>query len=367
MKIEYILAGIVGIALGAGGVAYLAQGEAAAPETGMADVRMLTAAEKEVRYKRAPEITTPAGYINTNDMPITIGEFKGNKVVLIDFWTYSCINCQRTLPYLRAWYDKYHDMGLEIIAIHTPEFAFEKVKSNVQKAVDGFGLEYPSVLDNDYATWNAFGNQYWPRKYLIDIDGFIVYDHIGEGSYEETERAIQRALAEREERLGMEGSIGTDVVAPAGVVSVDSEGLGSPETYFGAGRNEYLGNGKKFAAGVQSLSVPEKTYPNTLYLGGTWNISEEYSLSQSAGSIVYTYKARDVYFVASATSMVKVELLLDGKPIGSAGGADVASDGTVTINENRLYHLVHTPEYGQHTLEIKIDTAGLDAYTFTFG
>src|SRR3989344_2903633 len=155
---------------------------------------------KALRYDKAPELVDPDGYINTPRLssgqagPITIGEFRGKKVVLIDIWTYSCINCQRTLPYLKMWYDKYADQGLEIIGVHTPEFAFEHVLSNVQAAVDGFGIKYPVVLDNKYATWNAFGNQFWPRKYLIDIDGYIVYDHAGEGKYDEAERAIQRAL-----------------------------------------------------------------------------------------------------------------------------------------------------------------------------
>jgi thiol-disulfide isomerase/thioredoxin len=138
---------------------------------------------------RAPELVAGGQWFNSE--PLTLASLRG-KVVLIDFWTYSCINCQRTLPYLKAWYDKYKDQGLEIIGVHTPEFAFEHVQSNVEKAVADFGLKYPSVLDNDYGTWSAFGNQFWPRKYLIDLDGFIVYDHAGEGNYAETEAAIQK-------------------------------------------------------------------------------------------------------------------------------------------------------------------------------
>ena len=148
-------------------------------------------------YVLSPEIVNPSGFVNTNGKPITFGEFKGKKVVLVDFWTYSCINCQRTLPYLKTWYDKYHNQGLEIISIHTPEFAFEKVEENVDNAVQNFGLAYPVVLDNEYSTWNAFGNRFWPRIYLIDIDGYIVYDHAGEGLYDSTEQEIQKALAER--------------------------------------------------------------------------------------------------------------------------------------------------------------------------
>lgn len=323
-------------------------------------------AAKALKYARAPEIKSPSGYVNTDGKPITIGEFRGKKVVLIDFWTYSCINCQRTLPYLKAWYDKYKDQGLEIIGIHTPEFAFEHVQSNVEKAVADFGLKYPSVLDNDYGTWSAFGNQFWPRKYLIDLDGFIVYDHAGEGNYAETEGAIQKALMERASILGTPENI-SGTVNPSDVIAVDSGKVKSPEIYFGSGRNEYLGNGIVGRSGTQNLINPSSNQPNTLYLGGVWNFSSEYAESKSAGTITFTYNAKDVYFVASATSGVKVKLTLDGKPIGIFGGADVAPDGTVVITENRLYKLVHGAEYGVHTLQIEVMGAGLDAYTFTFG
>lgn len=323
-------------------------------------------AAKALKYARAPEIKSPSGYVNTDGKPITIGEFRGKKVVLIDFWTYSCINCQRTLPYLKAWYDKYKDQGLEIIGIHTPEFAFEHVQSNVEKAVADFGLKYPSVLDNDYGTWSAFGNQFWPRKYLIDLDGFIVYDHAGEGNYAETEGAIQKALMERASILGTPENI-SGTVNPSDVIAVDSGKVKSPEIYFGSGRNEYLGNGIVGRSGTQNLINPSSNQPNTLYLAGVWNFSSEYAESKSAGTITFTYNAKDVYFVASAASGVKVKLTLDGKPIGIFGGADVAPDGTVVITENRLYKLVHGAEYGVHTLQIEVMGAGLDAYTFTFG
>ncbi len=150
-------------------------------------------------FKKVPELSTIDGYINTEGKIITLESLRG-KVVLLDIWTYSCINCQRTLPYLNEWYTKYKDQGLEIVGLHTPEFAFEKLQKNVEEAVQKYNIQYPVVLDNDYSTWNALGNQFWPRKYLVDIDGYIVYDHIGEGSYRETEQAIQKALREREDR-----------------------------------------------------------------------------------------------------------------------------------------------------------------------
>ncbi len=160
----------------------------------------LTKGEKSLVYKKVPELSSIDGYINTEGRPITFASLRG-KVALLDIWTYSCINCQRTIPYVNQWYEKYKGEGFEVVGLHTPEFAFERVQANVEEAVRRFGITYPVVLDNDYSTWKELGNQYWPRKYLIDIDGYIIYDHIGEGAYEETEKAIQNALSEREIRM----------------------------------------------------------------------------------------------------------------------------------------------------------------------
>ena len=171
------------------------------------DDTFLSIKQKNAKFTLAPDISTPDGFVNTDGKPITIAEFKGKKVVLLDIWTYSCINCQRTIPYLNEWYKKYQDEGLEIIGLHTPEFSFERVQKNVEEAVKNLGIKYPVVLDNDFSTWNALSNQYWPRKYLIDIDGYIVYDHAGEGEYDRTELAIQNALKERNNRLDIKASM----------------------------------------------------------------------------------------------------------------------------------------------------------------
>src|SRR3989344_6519435 len=162
---------------------------------GSADVQTMSIQEKEKIYPAAKEIVAPAGFINVDN--VKIQDLIGKKVILVDFWTYSCINCQRTLPYLTSWYEKYKDQGLEIVGVHTPEFEFEKEYDNVVRATEQFGVTYPTVLDNDYGTWTAYKNRYWPHKYLIDIDGFIRYDHIGEGAYAETERVIQELLKEK--------------------------------------------------------------------------------------------------------------------------------------------------------------------------
>lgn len=324
----------------------------------------ITEALKAARYKKAPELVHPDAYLNTNGMPITLAQYRGKDVVLVDFWTYSCINCQRTLPYLTTWYGKYKDQGLVIIGVHTPEFAFEHLESNVQDALKRFGITYPVVLDNEYATWNAFGNQFWPRDYLIDIDGYIVYDHSGEGDYAETEKAIQAALAERAKRLGMDTAVATSTVS---IAPADLSGIGSPETYFGANRNQYLANGEQSNPNTQTLTLPSTFLPNALYLSGIWDFALEYATAHAGDDIVYRYSSKNVYVVASANSPVNVQVMQDGKPIGSAAGSDVSAQGILTIGSSRLYKIVSNAAPGDHTLELKVQGDGAQFYTFTFG
>ncbi len=326
---------------------------------------LLTSEQKAAIYPKAPELAGIDGYLNTDGQPINLAQYKGKDVVLIDFWTYSCINCLRTLPYTEAWYQKYKDQGLVIIGVHTPEFAFEHVEANVAAALQKLGVTYPVVLDNEYATWNAFGNEYWPREYLVDIDGYIVHDHAGEGDYDVTEHAIQQALAERASRLGTTtAAIATSTVE----VQQDLSGIGSPETYFGSNRNEYLGNGTPGQAGAQNFTLPQSVQPNTLYLGGPWDIEPEYAQSSGPATIEYLYSAHDIYLVGSAATPVTIKVLRDGQPVGSYAGADVdPKTSTATIQENRLYRLVHDTQAGPHTIEIEVMSPGLQAYTFTFG
>jgi thiol-disulfide isomerase/thioredoxin len=317
------------------------------------------------------EIASPAGFVNTGknadgtEKAITIKELVGKKVILIDFLTYSCINCQRTFPHLNAWYKKYKDQGLEIVGIHTPEFAFEKDISNVRKAMTEFGIKHPIVLDNDYATWRAYGNQYWPRKYLIDIHGNIVYDHIGEGGYETTEMKIKELLAERAQVLGEDMPADKTLASP----SVPSQGNAakSPETYLGSARNVYLANGTPGQSGEQTFLPPDNPILNNLYLGGIWNIQPEYAESDSGASVLYKYNAKEVYIVADADTPVQVEVLQDGKSVGASRGTDVNSDGTVLMKESRLYKLIRNATPGEHILELKAGGKGLRLYAFTFG
>ena len=315
----------------------------------------LTIEQKQLKYKRVPELSTIDGYVNTNGKPITLAGLRG-QVVLLDIWTYSCINCQRTIPYINNWYSKYKDQGLEVVGLHTPEFSFERIQSNVEKAVQGFNIKYPVVLDNDYSTWNALGNQFWPRKYLVDIDGFIVYDHIGEGSYEETEKAIQAALKERAARMGMEDKISTTTTKPSDVVITDSSKVKSPETYFGSARNQNLGNGTSRQPGEQTFSLPSTITPNKLYLSGTWNMTAEYAESTSAGSVVFNYEAKNVYITSGSAQGVEVEIYKDDILVKK-----------VTIKDVTLYPLIQDTNYEKHTLKIVVPKAGLQAFTFTFG
>jgi len=317
------------------------------------DIAEDAAAEKADRYPSAKEIVDPSGFVNTD--PLELKDLIGKKVILVDFWTYSCINCQRTFPYLAAWYEKYEDKGLEVVGIHTPEFEFEKDRNNVIRATEKFGIEYPVVLDNDYATWRAYGNRYWPRKYLIDIDGYIVYDHIGEGGYAETERIIQELLEERKERLGEDVDVSKDISNPDNTSTPDGRQVGSPEIYFGSARNSFLGNGTTSPA-EQNFEVPERIQENRLYLGGSWRFSAEYAENTGPARIVFRYSAKNVYMVAESETRVRVRVFKDGVFLRE-----------VIVESPDLYALIEGQEYGEHTLELQVPDEGLKAFTFTFG
>lgn len=336
-----------------------------APET-IAPAQRPAVAEKASQFELAKEITSPDGFINTDG--ITIKDLVGSRVILVDFWTYSCINCQRTIPYLNRWHELYGDKGLTIIGVHTPEFGFEQEYNNVRAAVEKFGIRYPVVLDNDYSTWHAYRNRYWPHKYLIDIDGFIVYDHVGEGAYEETEAKIQELLAERAMAIG-EAPV---VVTPPRPASTELAGQLTPEIYFGAARNSLLGNGRPLQRGQQVFTEPADLTLDYVYLSGQWNITDEYASNRTApAKILLRYRAQDVHLVASADVPLSVIVRRDGQPLGAVMGSDVSSqagESTLTISEDRLYTIVSDPAgSGEHTLELIIPASGLRAFTFTFG
>jgi len=329
----------------------------------------LAATDKAAGDQPAIEIADPTGFINVAP-GFTLSSIIGQKVVLLDFWTYSCINCVRTIPYLNAWYQKYAAEGLEIVGIHTPEFDFEKELNNVQSAVTEYGIHYPVVLDNNQGTWNAYNNLYWPHEYLIDMAGYIVHDQIGEGNYPETETEIQKLLDQRAQILGMDQSaIPTSTVA---ITPSNLNDIQSPETYFGAARNNLLANGKYFTNGEQTLTAPASSAVqlNQLYLGGTWNFEDQYAANLTAhATITYEYDAGDVYMVAAgAATDTVVDVLQDGQPLSAADAGSDVHNGQIVISGNRLYNLIKNANGGgAHTLELIIETPGLQAYTFTFG
>jgi thiol-disulfide isomerase/thioredoxin len=331
--------------------------------TGLANIRI-----DKSQFKPAPEFTKISGYINTN--PIKLSDLKG-KVVLVDFWTYSCINCIRTIPYLNAWYEKYEDKGLVIVGVHTPEFEFEKDYSNVKAAVQKFGIKYPVIQDNDKGTWQAYDNRYWPHKYLIDNEGYIRYDHIGEGSYSDTEKVIQSLLAERAASLGANITIDKTISKPSGTQSIDFTKINTPELYFGYKYARIaIGNQEGFKPDqVVKYTLPsnDKITPNRIYLEGEWkNNPDNMELQSEVGHIVLTYSAKVSNIVAGGHGNLQI---LEDKQniIDNSRGTDVSNLDQVIINGQRLYNLTMHKDYGEHDLVIDVKGKGFQIYTFTFG
>ncbi|MCI4433672.1 MAG: redoxin domain-containing protein [Nitrosopumilus sp.] len=317
-------------------------------------------------YKKAPELVGISGYINT--LPDELQKKIHDHVVLYDIWTYTCINCVRTLPFITAWDEKYSDQGLLIIGIHTPEFEFEKDIENVKVAVKKHGIHYPVVLDNDRKIWHAFENNYWPRKYIADHEGYIRYDHIGEGGYQETEKVIQDLLRERNESLGLNASSAKELVK---IDEFESSGLRTPELYFGydfvSGRNQ-LGSPEGFKPNQDvNYSIPESKQLHNFYLDGTWkNLQGSMMLISSSGSIVVPYSGQEVNIVTAGDANLRISI--DGKTIESSMyGKDVGDKGQVHVHEPGLYNIVKTNSSENHTLEIFVETPGFEIFTFTFG
>ena len=330
------------------------------------------------QFQKAPDLTQISGYLNTpnNNQPIHLANYKG-KVVLIDFWTYSCINCIRTIPYLNDWYSKYADKGFVIIGVHSPEFEFEKNYDNVKTAVQKFGIMYPVVLDNNLGTWNAYGNQYWPRHYLIDAQGYIREDHIGEGGYAETEKTIQSLLAERAALDGLKQiSFSTktaSIINSKSLQYIDLSKQTTPELYLGYSyARSPLGNSQNFEPEqTVTYTIPSNTnlQPNIVYLDGQWkNNRDNIELQGNSGSIILTYYAKAVNIVASGKGQTGTVTEDDNSkiPIKSIG-TDLNKDGKFILNGQRLYNLALHDSYGVHSIIINVKGKGLQLYTFTFG
>ena len=316
-----------------------------------------------------PSFSGATGWLNSP--PLTPAGLRGN-VVLVNFWTYTCINWLRQLPYVRAWAQKYAGHGLVVIGVHTPEFGFEHDLGNVRRAVREMRIDYPVAIDNDYAVWSAFDNHYWPALYFADAQGRIRHHHFGEGEYQQSEMVIQQLLAEA----------GSDVQGQ-GLVSVDARGveaaadwatLGSAENYTGYERTENFASpgGVRAGPAAASMTLPAELRLNYWALSGDWTMEEQAATANEAGGqIAYRFHARDLNLVmgpATPGTSVRFQVRIDGQPPGAAHGLDVDDQGHGTVTEQRLHQLIRQPEpVTERTFEITFLDPGVQAYSFTFG
>jgi thiol-disulfide isomerase/thioredoxin len=305
-----------------------------------------------------------------NTPPLTAAGLRG-KVVLIDFGTYTCINWLRTLPYVRAWAEKYKDLGLVVIGVHTPEFGFEKNIDNVRRATREMGLLFPIAVDNDYAIWRVFKNQYWPALYFIDAQGRMRHHHFGEGDYEQSERFIQRLLTE----AGASG-FGQELVAVEGrgvEAAADWVSLKSPENYLGYERTERFASPSSASLGKRRVyTVPAQLRLNHWALSGNWTVERSFSkLDEANGGLAYRFHARDLNLVmgpAAPGTPVRFRVRIDGQAPGAAHGVDVDEQGTGRVAEQRLYQLIRQSKpIADRLFEIEFLDAGVEIYAFTFG
>lgn len=306
-----------------------------------------------------------------NAPPLQPADIRG-KVVLVNFWTYSCINCLRVLPHVRAWADKYKDRGLVVIGVHTPEFAFEKDAANVRKAAASLGVRYPVVADNDFAIWRAFGNQAWPALYFIGADGRIRHQALGEGDYDQSERLIQRLLSEANDAtVAMDVA---DVNGEGAQAPADESNLRSGESYIGYAQAQGFTSPGGVWQDAPNLYRAAPVLPlNRWSLAGVWTIGSEFATlnDTSGGSIITRFHARDLHLVLAAGAQgrpVRFRVKIDGMPPGASHGSDVDADGWGNVKEDRLYQLVRqTGPIVDRTFEIEFFEAGVRAYAFTFG
>lgn len=357
-SLEQVLVDRLAVQPGANGAMLAASGmmKAGQNSTELAVEGQLASLDGAVQWLNSPALSTEA--------------LKG-KVVLVDFWTYSCINCLRSLPYVKAWAEKYRDQGLVVIGVHTPEFAFEKDLGNVRKALRDLGIDYPVAVDNDYEIWRAFGNHYWPAHYFADAQGRIRYHHFGEGNYAESERVIQQLLRE----AGI-GQVAGGLVRASGQGVQQAPAMGkvrSPETYLGYARAEhFVPTAGLVPDRVADYSTPAQLALNDWALHGAWQVGAEHaSLMSDQGRIVYRFQARDLHLVLGPGAdgkPVRFKVSIDGQAPGDAHGSDVAPDGSGRVTEQRLYQLVRQPgDVRERTFSIEFLDPNVAAYAFTFG
>jgi thiol-disulfide isomerase/thioredoxin len=315
-----------------------------------------------------PSLAGATGWLNSP--PLTAAGLRG-KVVLVDFWTYTCINWLRTLPYLRAWAQTYQDHGLVVIGVHTPEFDVEHDLDNVRRAVRDLGVDYPVAVDSDYAIWTAFDNHYWPALYVVDAQGQVRHHRFGEGGYQQVEMILRQLLTE-----AGAGGIDQDLVSvEAGGVEApaDWDSLWSPENYLGYERTENFASPDGAVLGTRQVyAVPARLRLNHWAVAGDWTVNRQaIVLNAPDGRIAYRFHARDLHLVMAPTapgSPIRFRVLLDGQPPGAAHGVDIDDQGNGTLTEPRLYQLVRQPgPIGERTFEVSFLDPGVQAYAFTFG
>ena len=302
---------------------------------------------------KAPELIPGGVWFNSS--PLTLKELKG-KVVIIDFWTYSCINCQRTFPYLRNWHEKYKDKGLVIIGVHAPEFEFEKNEKNVAQAIRDFKLEYPIVQDNNFETWQAYNNRYWPAKYFIDKDGYVRSSHFGEGAYDESEKIIQKLLKE----TGAQ-DLSEEINNPTYQVTSRT-----PEIYLGFGRIDNFASIERIKEDtLATYTVPTSLKSNTFAFGGNWNVMEEYANPQKGANLYLNFDSKEVFLVMRTKGgPATVKVYLDDK-IQNFGEDN--NNGVVIVNADKLYKLINLPSPGNHILRLEFQDNNIEVFAFTFG
>lgn len=306
-------------------------------------------------YPDAPDFIPGGDWLNSK--PLTMRELRG-KVVLVDFWTYTCINCIRTLPYLKSWYEKYSNLGFVIVGVHTPEFEFEKDVDNLKNAIKDYGLKYPVMQDNNYDTWKAYENHYWPAHYLIDKNGKIRYTHFGEGEYDTTEKTIQKLLNETGAKA--------DKKIDNQKYSVESQ---TPETYLGYERmSGFASQDQIVHDSSSSYSLPKELDQNNFAFGGNWIVEKESAMPQKGAVLEYNFNAKNVYLVMTPEkNSSRVKVYLDGEVVSSSSKGEDVIDGIITVNSNRLYRLINLPSSQKHILKLEFLDGGISVFAFTFG
>jgi len=293
-----------------------------------------------------------------NSGPLTMEQLRG-KVVLVDFWTYSCINCVRTLPHVTGWYEKYKDSGFVVVGVHTPEFAFEKETGNVQAALKQFKINYPVAQDNNFGTWRAYANHYWPAKYLIDAQGHIRYTHFGEGKYEETETAIRELLREARQSVAQPANSLSDIMPRI---------HRTPETYLGSARLERFASAEKIAGGVQTFSLTSELPVDHFAYEGQWDVSRESATGGAGSALSMQFQGDKVFLVIGGKTKGTIKVSLDGQEVDAAAAGSDVKASRITIDRERLYHIIDFKgRPGVHMLRLECEGGDITFYAFTFG